>query len=131
MRPVLVVDGDCGMCTTAADFVRRRLRRSPADFDIATSQGLDLPALGLTQRECDEALQWVGADGSIASGHEAVAAALRAGSPWVQPVGHLLSAPGVRRVAALAYRWVARHRYMFPGGTRACALPDTTQQGEA
>lgn len=130
MKPVLVVDGDCGMCTTAADFIRRRLRRSSQDFEIATSQQLDLPALGLTQQQCDEALQWVGADGSIRSGHEAVAATLRSCAPWARPAGHLLSAPGIRRGAAPAYRWVARHRYMFPGGTRACALPEPMQQGE-
>ena len=69
MRPILVFDGDCGMCTTCADLVQRRLRRSPDDYDVAPSQRLDLPSLGLTQEQCDEALQWVGADGAIASGH--------------------------------------------------------------
>lgn len=123
MRPVLVFDGDCGMCTTSAGFAERHVRRSPADFDIAPSQHLDLAALGLTPQACEEALQWVGADGRVVSGHAAVAALLRAGRWWGRPFGHLVDAPGVRRLSALVYRWVAAHRHVFPGGTPACALP--------
>ncbi len=131
MRPVLVFDGDCGMCSTSARFVTRRLRRSAADFDVEPSQRLDLAALGLTQEECDEALQWVAADGRITSGHEAVGSVLRASRWWARPAGHLVSAPGARSLAGVAYRWVASHRHIFPGGTPACALPGPTQeQGE-
>lgn len=130
MRPVLVFDGDCGMCTRSADVLRRRLRRCPEDYDITPGQRLDLAALGLTEQQCEEALQWVAADGSIRSGHEAIAAVLQCSAPWARPIGHVLVAPGIRPVAALAYRWVAEHRQIFPGGTPACALPDPTQQGE-
>lgn len=129
-RPVLVFDGDCGMCTTCAGFIERRLRRSPADYDIGPSQRLDLPALGLTQTQCDDALQWVTAEGRVRSGHEAVADLLRASVWWARPFGSVLDAPGMRRVAAVAYRWVAQHRHVFPGGTPACALPAQPQQGE-
>ena len=48
MRPVLVFDGDCGMCSSTARLVERRLRRSPGDFDVSPSQRLDLGALGLS-----------------------------------------------------------------------------------
>ena len=131
MRPVLVFDGDCGMCSTSAELVERRLRRDVADFDVAPSQRLDLAALGLTPEECDEALQWVGADGAITSGHEAIASCLRASRWWARPLGHLITAPGARIVARVAYRWVASHRHLFPGGTPACSLPGPTQeQGE-
>lgn len=130
MRPVLVFDGDCGMCSTSARFVERRLRGSPEDFDIAPSQELDLAGLGLTQQRCDEALQWVAADGTITSGHAAVSSLLRASHAWARPAGRLLEAPGARSLARIAYRWVARHRHRFPGGTPACALPRNAQQGE-
>ena len=40
MRPVLVLDGDCGTCTRLAGFVPA-LR---ADVDVAAWQRLDLPA---------------------------------------------------------------------------------------
>lgn len=130
MRPVLVFDGDCGMCSTSARLVERRLRRSPEDFDVAPSQDLDLAGLGLTQQQCDEALQWVAADGTIASGHSAVSSLLRASHGWARPLGRLLEAPGARSVARVAYRWVARHRHRFPGGTPSCAVPGHVQQGE-
>lgn len=131
MRPVLVFDGDCGMCSTCARFAERRLRRSPDDFDVAPSQGLDLARLGLTQQQCDEALQWVGPDGRITSGHAAVGSLLRASRWWARPLGRLIEVPGARSAARVAYRWVAGHRHMFPGGTPACTLPgDAHQQGE-
>ncbi len=115
------------MCTTSAAFAERHVRRSPADFDIAASQHLDLAALGLTRQQCVEALQWVDAEGRVVSGHAAVAALLRAGRWWGRPLGHLVDAPGLRRLSARAYRWVAAHRHMFPGGTPACALPSPEQ----
>src|SRR5699024_9411784 len=67
-------------------------------------------------QQCEEALQWVSADGLIASGHEAVAALLRASRWWARPAGVIITLPGPRTLAALAYGWVAGHRYMLPGG---------------
>lgn len=131
MRPILVFDGDCGMCSTSARFVERRLRRSPDDFDVAPSQRLDLDSFGLTAEQCDESLQWVATDGRTSSGHEAVGSMLRASRWWARPAGRLMAAPGARTLARVAYRWVADHRHIFPGGTPSCALPETTQeQGE-
>lgn len=130
-RPVLVFDGDCGMCTTSAGLLERRFRRSTDDYDIEPSQRLDLAALNLTPEQCEEALQFVDVDGTISSGHAAVAAVLRASTWWARPAGHLIDAPGARKVAAVAYRWVAQHRHIFPGGTPACALPADHQQGES
>lgn len=131
MRPILVFDGDCGMCTTCADLVQRRLRRSPDDYDVAPSQRLDLPSLGLTQEQCDEALQWVAADGRTSSGHDAVADLLAASRWWVRPVASLLRLPGLHALAGVGYRWVAGHRQVFPGGTPACSLPTHHEPGES
>lgn len=128
-RPVLVFDGDCGMCTRAAALVERRFRPHPEMFDVAPSQALDLPALGLTEAECEEALQWVAPGGVRTSGHAAVASMLRSSYPWFRPLGSLLVAPVIDRLAAVAYRWVARNRHVFPGGTAACAMPGTTTAG--
>lgn len=111
------------MCTTSARLVTRRLRADPSDFDVQPSQLLDLTALGLTREQCEEALQWVDIDGSVASGHEAVAAMLGRAHRPVRPLGRLLTAPGLTRLAAIAYAWVARNRHIFPGGTAACAMP--------
>lgn len=122
-RPILVFDGDCGMCSTSARFIVRRLRPTPDAYDVEASQRLDLPALGLTQEQCDAALQWVEPDGTTASGHRAVAALLRRSRAAVRPVGRVITLPGVDPVAARVYTWVSEHRQHLPGGTPACALP--------
>ena len=72
--------------------------------------------------DCDEAAQFVTAGGSIRSA-TAIASAATHGAPAWRPVGHLLEAPGISRVAGHAYGWIAAHRYQLPGGTAACARP--------
>lgn len=118
-RPLLVFDGDCGFCTTSANAARRWLRLE----HVEPWQFLDLEALGLTPEACTSAVQWAAADGSVCSAEHAVIAALRhAGGVW-QPLGAVLGLPGVRSLAGVAYRLVARYRYRLPGGTAACRLP--------
>jgi predicted DCC family thiol-disulfide oxidoreductase YuxK len=117
--PILVFDGDCGFCTTSARFMSRWVIGGRPTA-VAPWQRLDLTALGLTPDQCQAAVQWVGKDGQVASGHAAVAAALRAGHPVWHPVGMLLVAPGFSWLARHLYTWVAAHRYALPGGTPAC-----------
>lgn len=118
-RPILVFDGDCGFCTTSAGAARRWLGLS----HVEPWQMLDLDALGLTEAGCTTAVQWVAADGSVRSAESAVVAALRhAGGVW-SILGRVLGAPGIRSLAAVAYRVVARNRYRLPGATAACRLP--------
>lgn len=118
-RPLLVFDGDCGFCTTAARFGARRLGLP----HVEPWQFLDLDAVGLSEEQCREAVQWVGVDGTTASAERAVIAALRhAGGVW-SALGTGLAVPGVRHAAGALYRLVARHRHRMPGGTAACRLP--------
>jgi predicted DCC family thiol-disulfide oxidoreductase YuxK len=122
--PVLVFDGDCGFCTTCARFLHRRVIRGGAT-SVAPWQRLDLAELGLTADQCRAAVQWVGAgseagSGQRASGHAAIAAAMRTGHPVWRPVGALLMAPGFSWLAARIYGWTADHRHALPGGTPAC-----------
>ena len=124
-RPTLVYDADCGFCTRSALFAKRWLDRRDR-FAVRPWQELDLAAVGLSAADCDEAAQFVTADGSIRSGHRAIASAATHGAPAWRPVGYLLMAPGVSRVASRAYGWVAAHRYPLPGGTAACARPSST-----
>ncbi len=128
-RPVLVYDGDCGLCTSSAELVARHLRRRPTDYDVSPAQRLDLPSLGLTEAQCREALQWVGSDGGHASGPDAVAAMLCASRRPGRALGKILQTPFVRPGAAVAYRWVARNRYRLPGGTPACEMPEPHHRG--
>ena len=119
-RPTLVYDADCGFCTRSAQFTKRWVDRRDR-FDVRPWQELDLAAVGLSPEDCDDAAQFLTADGSIRSGHRAIASAATHGAPAWRPVGYLLMAPGVSRVAARAYHWVAEHRYQLPGGTATCA----------
>jgi predicted DCC family thiol-disulfide oxidoreductase YuxK len=116
-RPALVYDGDCAFCSSSA----RLLEKIGPRAELVAWQQTDLDALGLTASEAAAAVQWVGADGAVRSGHEAIAAALdTAGGVWAL-AGRALLLPGISPLAALAYRLVATNRHRLPGGTPACA----------
>jgi predicted DCC family thiol-disulfide oxidoreductase YuxK len=121
--PVFLYDGDCGFCTRCAQFLRRHVR---TPVRIAAWQGVDLAPLGVTAAECAQAVQYVSAR-HVSAGPVAIADLLRTAVGRTGPVWRLLGWVLARRVvAALAwpvYRWVARHRHRFPGGTVACELP--------
>ncbi|HEX5527678.1 MAG TPA: DUF393 domain-containing protein [Solirubrobacterales bacterium] len=117
-RPVLVFDGDCAFCTSSAHL----LERIGPEAEIVAWQLADLDALGITAAQATEAVQWIGADGTVRSGHEAIAAALAtAGWPW-RLAARAILLPGVSSLAAAAYRLIARNRHRLPGGTPACKL---------
>jgi len=120
MKPVFVYDGDCSFCTSCAQFIERRI---PSRATVVPWQFADLDRLGLTPEQVESSVQWVGADGTIASGPDAIALLLRdAGRLWTVP-GRALQVKAVGLVAWPAYRWIASHRHLLPGGTAACALP--------
>ena len=127
-RPVLVYDGDCGICTRFAR-LSTRLRRRDGGYTVAPWQTLDLAALGLTEQQCDAAVQWVAADGSVSSSQDAIARSLLAARAPVRPLGALMLAPGVNTLAGVVYRWVAANRSRLPGGTPACSLPPAQRPG--
>jgi len=118
--PVLVYDGDCAFCTRSVRFIERRISRHPR---IVAWQHADLEPLGLTAEMCETAVQWVGTDGSVASGHRAVARTLIHGGGLWWVMGRIILLPGISSVSALVYRWVARNRHRMPGGTAECVLP--------
>ena len=124
-RPVLVFDGDCAFCTSSAHL----LKRIGPEAEIVPWQLADLDELGITAAQATEAVQWIGIDGGVRSGHEAIAAALgTAGWPW-RTAGHLIALPGISTLAAVTYRWIARNRYRLPGGTPACAVGQGAADG--
>jgi predicted DCC family thiol-disulfide oxidoreductase YuxK len=115
--PVLLYDGDCAFCTSCARLIERRVR---PQAEVAPWQFADLDALGVSAEEAIAAALWIGVDGSVHSGHEALAAALKAGRPLWRPLGRLLLLPGISWLAAKGYEQVAANRYRLPGGTPAC-----------
>lgn len=119
--PVLVYDGDCGICTKLSGVARRFVM--PRRGTVVASYDLDLEHYGLTTEQCLEALQFVDERGRVHSAQDAVARLLLAGAPWWKPLGAVLLLPGVHALAGAGYRWVARNRYRLPGSTEACAMP--------
>jgi predicted DCC family thiol-disulfide oxidoreductase YuxK len=117
-RPVLLYDGDCAFCTRCAGL----LERIGPEAEIVPWQFADLAELGVTEDQATEAVQWVGSDGTVRSGHEAIAAALSGAGWFWRALGRALVLPGVSWVAARTYRLVADNRYRLPGGTPACAV---------
>ena len=117
LRPALVYDGDCGFCTSCA----RALQRIGPDAEIVAWQLTDLAELGITEEQAADAVQWVELDGTVRSGHEAIAAILTTAGPIWKAAGRILLLPGISWVAAKVYRLVADNRYRLPGGTPACA----------
>jgi predicted DCC family thiol-disulfide oxidoreductase YuxK len=98
------------------------LERIGPEAEIVAWQLTDLAELGVTEAQAVAAVQWVEIDGTVRSGHEAIAAALSsAGRIW-KIVGGTLLLPGASRLVARVYRLVADNRYRLPGGTPACAV---------
>ncbi|MEH1015521.1 DUF393 domain-containing protein [Micromonospora sp. CPCC 206060] len=120
-----VYDGDCAFCTSCANFVERRI---PTRARVVPWQFADLADLGLTEEECEQAVQWVGVDGRRAAGPDAIARLLGDSGPLWRAAGGVLRFPPVRLLAWPAYRWVARNRHRMPGGTAACALPQEARE---
>jgi predicted DCC family thiol-disulfide oxidoreductase YuxK len=118
--PVLVYDGDCAFCRRCVHI----LERIGPDAEIVAWQSTDLVGLGITEEQATDAVQWVQIDGTVRSGHEAIAALLStAGGIW-RIVGSTLLLPGISWIAARVYRVVAENRSQLPGGTPACAAAD-------
>jgi predicted DCC family thiol-disulfide oxidoreductase YuxK len=114
---VLVYDGDCAFCTSCA----RALERIGPDAEIVAWQLADLAELGIAEEQAADAVQWVRIDGTVRSGHEAIAAVLGSSGRIWKVIGGALLLPGISWLAARAYRLIADNRYRLPGGTPACA----------
>jgi AcrR family transcriptional regulator len=112
-----VFDGDCAFCTSCARLAEKRIR---SEAVIVAWQFADLAELGVTKEQAADAVQWVGVDGAVHSGHEAVAAMLISAGPISRLIGRLLILPGIASVSARAYALVAANRHRLPGGTPAC-----------
>ena len=105
-RPLLVFDGDCFFCTRCA----RLLGRIGPRAEIVAWQHADLDRLPITEQQASEAVQWVGVDGTVRSGHEAIAAVLASAGPLWRLAGRAMLLPGVSWLAARTYCLIAANR---------------------
>ncbi len=105
--PLLVFDGDCAFCRRCVQFMQRHFKKQPR---ISSWQSLDLTTLGLTQLQCEGAVQWVNVNGAIHSAHAAIAHTLIfAGKGWAL-LGHIILLPGIKQIAGIMYRQIANNR---------------------
>jgi hypothetical protein len=90
----------------SAEFARRRVR-PPADF--LPWQEADLESLGLTEHDCQTAVQWVDASGTHAGGRAVSRALLKSPYPW-KVLGALGQLPVLSQIVDRTYIWVAHNR---------------------
>lgn len=118
--PVLIFDGDCGFCTTTANWIKKN---SKVALEIAPYQWTELGQYGLTTEEAAAKVQVVVGD-KVFAGHYCMSKLI-----LIQPnvllklVGAVMVLPGLDSISARVYEWIAANRQKLPGGTPACKLP--------
>ncbi len=105
-RPLLVYDGECGLCLRLVRWLRRL--SVPGSLDLKPYQ--ELPLSPLRQRLAPRTVLLVTPDGSMAIRGAAVLSALTLALPRWRPVWQLLRLPPLRQVIDLGYCWIARNR---------------------
>ena len=118
MAGTLFFDGKCGMCTRSRNFLLKLNRTG----DLLT-EPLQTPGtaerLGISDASLMDAVRWLDATGNVYAGAEAANAAVSAALGTRVPL-LIYRIPGIRSLEDAVYRWVADHRYRFPGTTPYC-----------
>jgi predicted DCC family thiol-disulfide oxidoreductase YuxK len=120
---VLIFDGDCAFCTSAANWIRTRVD-DPTATHVVASQTLSDVFLAdheLTRADVDEAIWWIGDDGTQRAEAAFAASLERWRRPWWL-VGRALAARPLQRVGAAVYPVVARNRHRLPGADASYAV---------
>lgn len=116
----LIFDGDCGFCTTAANFI---VKHSKTKIDAVPWQLTDLIQFSLTEAQVADQV-YLAIDEESFAGHEAFAMIFRVQpNALVRLMGKIMMSKYLRWLAAPTYRLVAKYRHKLPGGTPACKLP--------
>jgi predicted DCC family thiol-disulfide oxidoreductase YuxK len=119
-RPIgtLFFDGACGMCTRSKDFLLKFNRTGNVDTEPLQTPGA-AERLGVAPTSLLESIRWLDASGAVYSGAEAANAAVCAAVGTRIPLA-IYRIPGVRFIEDAVYKWIAAHRYRFPGATPYC-----------
>lgn len=119
ITPVVIYDGDCAFCSSAARFGKRRIAKQ---LQFLPYQLTDLNPYGLTVAQCEAALQFVASSGKIFTAQNAIAQLLIAGGGIWKFTGLLIKLPVINQIAAVGYKFTAANRHRLPGGTPTCKL---------
>jgi predicted DCC family thiol-disulfide oxidoreductase YuxK len=114
----LYFDGMCGMCTRARNFLVRLDRTGGLHTEPFQRPGT-LDTLGIPAERLHDSSWWLDSSGAVYGGAEGINAALSAALGTRLPL-RIYRLPGIRSVEEAVYRWVAAHRYRFPGTTPFC-----------
>lgn len=115
---VLFFDGACGMCTRSRDFLLKLNRTGGLQTEPLQRPGT-AERLGIAPEHLMESVRWLDSSGEVYGGAEAANAAVSAALGTRLPL-LVYRIPGMRSVQEAMYRWVADHRYRFPGATPYC-----------
>ncbi len=119
-QPVLIFDGDCGFCTTTANYI---VKRSKTPIVAHAWQMVDVTEYGILQQQAQKRV-YVIDEGHAFGGHEAFAQLLRLQKNWLlTAIAWVMVVPPICWLSRIAYALVARYRHKLPGGTPACKLP--------
>jgi predicted DCC family thiol-disulfide oxidoreductase YuxK len=118
MPGTLFFDGACGMCTRSEELLLRLNRTGELQTEPLQSPGA-AERLGIPPSRLLESVRWLDPSGAVYSGAEAANAALSTAIGTKVPL-LVYRIPGVRFIQEAIYRWVAAHRYRFPGTTPYC-----------
>ncbi|HVV74710.1 MAG TPA: DCC1-like thiol-disulfide oxidoreductase family protein [Mycobacteriales bacterium] len=125
---LLIYDGDCAFCTTAATDIEQHWHGQAGIRAWQQIGAEGLTELGLTVHDVSTKVWWVDPDGTRLGGHKAVARALTEANGWRAVLGRIVGARLMSWPAALGYRVVSRYRHLLPGATDACRI-DVSQSG--
>jgi predicted DCC family thiol-disulfide oxidoreductase YuxK len=114
----LFFDGACGMCTRSRNLLVRMDRTGNLQTEALQSPGT-AERLAIAPASLLESVRWLDSSGRVYSGAEAANAAVSAAIGSRIPLA-IYRIPGVGVVQEAVYRWVATHRYRFPGTTPYC-----------
>lgn len=120
MNAILIFDGDCGFCTSTANWI---VKHSKSPVTAVPWQRTDVTQYGLLEPQVMDKV-YVVIDGRASGGNEAVAELLKIqNNKFLWFLGWVSLVPPFCFIGTITYRLVAKYRHKLPGGTPACKLP--------
>jgi lipase maturation factor 1 len=106
-RPLVVFDGECGLCRASARLLARRTgeRIAYESYQTAAERYAAIPP-----ERCRESVQLLEPGGRVTQGAQAIARALWLAGRWTWLLAVYRRVPGAAPLAEWGYRLVARHR---------------------
>ena len=116
---VLIFDGDCGFCTSTANYFGSRTKH---EIKIAAWQLIDLAPLGLTAEQTAKRVYFIQAGKAYAAEKAIAKLLIVQKNICYRTIGFVLQVPPFSWLAKPGYWLVARYRHKLPGGTPACKM---------